>query len=1035
MKQSSHRTNVSLIGNELLEHEMLLCMIDLENKELNDSNVNSFFDNISSLLELSKLNQKKNDANLRISVNKLNKQTEIHWEYNPMHLYYQNVRNLKNKNHVIKPKTYTIEYDIIALTETFFDSGNINEEYFSDKFCVFRCDRSTENSAKMSGGGTLIAIKKNENYEIEKIDLDKFSDIELVGSKIKLNNGNLIFVFCVYIPPDRAHDPCVFTNLTNAIKSMAMKSNDIIILTGDLNLPKIRYDFNNNDKLVASNFKPNFTADLFYELTALGLRQINYVKNYKQNVLDLIFINDELDCELREIKKNPLVKIDAPHPPIECTIYNILPKMQINDKNNRIGTMHDFKRTDFVAMNKYFGDIDLGNVLMNMNVEKSFECFYNTISCSFSQFVPKIKIRPKQTKPWYNIELKKLRNCRNKEHKKMINGLAHDYDNKKNEFEKLNKELYDKYIEQTANKIKTDPKQFWSYVNGQKKSKGFETTMKYKNDMAKNDSDIANLFAKFFSSVFCGERNEQEIRQIENKLENSQIHITVKEVAETMKNFPMNKGIGTDNFPPIVIKNCVSTLAKPIAVLFNKSILDGVLPTSLKTSHITPIYKKGSKQNVENYRSIATMPSLLKLFEKIMLNKIMSHFGPLLNPSQHGFVTGKSVNTNLMELVTLANESFAEKCQIDVLYTDFSKAFDKVDHALLLNKMFELNFDHGLIKWVASYLYNRIMKVTVNNSFSKIYKMNTGVPAGSILGPILFLIYINDLPSIFENSCHVLMFADDCKLIMKIKSMIDAIKFQTEIDKLQNWCEDNKLEINCSKCAILTLTKLDRTITKAYTMNNVIVNRVNVYRDLGIMIDKNLTFKNHIESLISSCNSTMGFIKRTVGRKFDTGTIVVLYNSLVRSKLLFGIVIWYPYSQTGREIVESTQKKFTMMALNEWPNAQNNYRIRPYSDRCNDLKIDSIYNRYEAACCTFVVDVMLGKLDSEYLSRKLRWNTNRQTRGSNMIYVPTFRIEYLQSQSLWSAVNIFNNSKLEFENSISRNNYIKLLKKRNLYLL
>lgn len=148
--------------------------------------------------------------------------------------------------------------------------------------------------------------------------------------------------------------------------------------------------------------------------------------------------------------------------------------------------------------------------------------------------------------------------------------------------------------------------------------------------------------------------------------------------------------------------------------------------------------------------------------------------------------------------------------------------------------------------------------------------MNTGVPAGSILGPVLFLIYINDLPSIFENYCRVLLFADDCKLIMKIKNDQDVIKFQAEINKLSNWCTVNKLDLNISKCAILTIGKSENKIMKSYKLNNFDVNRVHEFCDLGIIIDEKLTFKKHIETLAAACNSTLGFIKRTAGRKFDT---------------------------------------------------------------------------------------------------------------------------------------------------------------------
>lgn len=318
--------------------------------------------------------------------------TDIQWELISLFIYLQNVRNLRNKNHDIKPKTFDTLYDMIALTETFFDNGNLNEEYFCDKFSVFRCDRSLANSVKSSGGGTLLAIKKNDNYSIEKINLDEYCDIEIVGAKLVLSNGKCIFVFCVYIPPSRSNNRLAYDRVVMAVKTSGITDNDILIILGDFNLPNIKYSQSNDNKLIPHNFKPSFTADFFCDLNAIGLKQLNNVKNHSRNILDLIFVNDELDYDLQECT-NPLVKIDKPHPPIEFHIHNVIPRRKILKCNDRVKEIFDFKRTDFAALNNYFRDIDLNAILENMEVNRSFECFYDTMACAFDQFVPKLKIR------------------------------------------------------------------------------------------------------------------------------------------------------------------------------------------------------------------------------------------------------------------------------------------------------------------------------------------------------------------------------------------------------------------------------------------------------------------------------------------------------------------------------------------------------------------------------------------------------------------------------------------------------------------
>lgn len=236
---------------------------------------------------------------------------------------------------------------------------------------------------------------------------------------------------------------------------------------------------------------------------------------------------------------------------------------------------------------------------------------------------------------------------------------------------------------------------------------------------------------------------------------------------------------------------------------------------------------------------------------------------------------------------------------------------------------------------------------------------------------------------------------------------------------------ENMLELNVSKCAILSLFKSDRKIIRNYTMNDTALNRVNEFRDLGITIDEKLTFKKHMDSLISSCNSIIGFIGRT-GRNFDRDTLVTLFNAFVKSKLLFGILIWYPSADVYRILIENVQNRFTMMALREWPNAQNGYRIRPQQVRYEELGLTKIINRYEFSCCLFVYDLLNSKLVSNYLSEKITWNN--QTRVSEMINVPRMDQDYIRNQPFWSAIRHFNVAKLQYISNNDREKNIKDIK-------
>lgn len=168
--------------------------------------------------------------------------------------------------------------------------------------------------------------------------------------------------------------------------------------------------------------------------------------------------------------------------------------------------------------------------------------------------------------------------------------------------------------------------------------------------------------------------------------------------------------------------------------------------------------------------------------------------------------------------------------------------------------------------------------------------------------------------------------------------------------------------------------------------------------------------------------------QRTVGRKFDIDTLTLLFNSLVKSTLLFGIIVWYASSVTGRDFVEGVQNRFTITVLKEWPDERNNYRIRPYSERCLDLKVDSILKKYIFSCRAFIYDTLHDRLKSNFLKSKSTWNASRVTRSTELINIRTFRSNYLQNQPLWSAVRHFNSSKAQYKNYTERNKYIKAVK-------
>lgn len=426
-------------------------------------------------------------------------------------------------------------------------------------------------------------------------------------------------------------------------------------------------------------------------------------------------------------------------------------------------------------------------------------------------------------------------------------------------------------------------------------------------------------------------------------------------------------------------KNCAPVLDFPLFMLLYKSLQENVFPQSLKCSSITPIFKNGNKSNIANYRPISILNSLSLIFESSLYKSIIFWVRPRINDSQHGFIAGKSTITNLSIISHDIASALDSNSQIDIIYTDFSKAFDKIHHPTILHQMHKIGFHPDLISWFASYLSDRQQKVVVCGSSSSIFTPSSGVPQGSILGPLIFTIYINDICSNFTSK--TLLYADDLKLYREIHSIRDCTLLQRDIEWLIAWCEQNSLPLNISKCTVLTISRKRETIKFEYMMGNDVLKSVSEQKDLGIIFDSKYTFERHVSYIVNKANKTLGFLFRCgkLFRKIDT--FIQIYNSLVRSVLEYGSVVWNPFYQVYRTKIERVQKKFTRVLFFKFHKDYDDY-----SDRLRQLNIVSLQNRRLLLDEIFLNKVISGMIASPILLRML--NINYYIHGRNSL---TFR--------------------------------------------
>ena len=465
--------------------------------------------------------------------------------------------------------------------------------------------------------------------------------------------------------------------------------------------------------------------------------------------------------------------------------------------------------------------------------------------------------------------------------------------------------------------MKSNPKQFFSYLNSKKEIKNdFSVLIDEEGNTLENPVNIANEFGRFFESTFTSEP-AGEIPDIKHGNANSKVIsdliISATDVKKLLKNLNIYKSLGPDGIHPKLLKSLSENEAfvDTVTALFQSCYDTGVLPKAWKTAEVKALYKKGDKMHSKNYRPISLTCILSKLFEKLMRNHILDHVYEYICTEQHGFLPKRSCLSNLLDCIHHAYEILEENESIDIFYLDFMKAFDTVPHKRLLKKLKAYGIVGKTYAVIEDFLKNREFKVKVGASYSRGFKVASGIPQGSVLGPLLFLIYINDLP--LGLASYVLLFADDLKMIAKAS---DYTLTQKDLEELSRWQNLWLLRFNTAdnKCKILHVGK--NNPAHSYTLDNTLLPSTECEKDLGVYVTKNLNWASNIDELVSKANRMIGWVSRSVITREPT-VMLNIYKSLVRPHLEYCTQLWNLEAKHGNWMhimrIEDVQRKYTRM--------------------------------------------------------------------------------------------------------------------------
>lgn len=786
----------------------------------------------------------------------------------------------EKKIHEFYLSVISSDYDIIVLTETSLNKSILNSELFVlNDYFVYRRDREYDRTGQVKGGGVLIAVKNNVLVKsVEHQSQWETAGVEDLWITVKYNKT--LYHICVVYLLNTLSIEC-FKKFMEKIEMVCGKNlDDMVLIVGDFNLPNL---VSANGLITSYN---NKSVQLLQTVSLCNLQQESSVFNYSGVMLDLVYSN--INVAVSEVDLNEvLIPIDFHHPAlsIEFLIKN---EAVIHPPNESIFKFWD---ADYNEINNFLLTVPWDSLLDLDDVNMALDKFYEKVQEAIDLYVPRKYKNEKKYPAWYTLALVKLLKEKKKFHDKwkVYKNLRdwNTYTMLRKRFKKSVRICYQKYLSlvQKSISVENNTKAFWNYTKSKKNnSSGFPKSMYFDNDHADSVEGFTDLFADYFQSIY--EKSSQQNTEPDDfyNIDISSVNITPALVFQQLDRLDEKKSAGPDLVPPVFLKKCAVSLADPVAKLFNQSLNNGIFPSIWKTAFVTPVHKSVTKNDIKNYRAISKMSQLGKVFEKMVTDVLFLTFKSVIIPEQHGFFRGKSTSTNLVTFSEYVHRSIDSHEQVDVIYTDFAKAFDKVDHMVLKYKLASSGVHGDLLRWIISYLENRTQMVKIGSCISKPIKVTSGVPQGSHLGPLLFILFLNDVNSCFK-SCQFLLFADDLKMFKTVVSSSDCVDINIDLLSFVEYCSKNKLRLNSDKCNVMSFSKQLNPVVFDYKINFVSLNKTKSIKDLGVNFDTKLMFNEHIEKISNKSLQMLGFILRICSKFNRIEPYIKLYKSLVRSQL------------------------------------------------------------------------------------------------------------------------------------------------------
>ena len=816
------------------------------------------------------------------------------------------------------------DYMFVFITETWLkplypDSFLVN----TNNFNVMRKDRLNSR-----GGGVCVIFNSSLASKISLVDTDAENCIgfEILAFDFYFSSYKKCRFVCVYLPPSRANDCDTVQALLIVLKNLSTSSE--LYILGDFNFSNVRWN-----NLCSTNIGQTFN-NFKHFLNVFNLTQmITFPTHVQGNTLDLLITSKPQN--IISLNQREPFTMTCDHNMIEFKLHQAVSKCK------KTAQKRNFYRGNYDKINKFLLNVDWDQIFAHSsNIDEIYSLFISNIHASITQFVPLINTN---RKPYIPKQIKNLLHLKNLLYKRtkldssikpLYKELCHVYKVTVSNF----------YINKERNVLcSSNKKSFFGYINRKLKSKSqLPPLVNDNNEIVMDPLHKAELLNAQFTSVFKKDDGSVPPISYSGILKNisfmDDFEITVQHVNKAISSLKSSVSTTPDKIPSLFIIKTLSSLSKPLSILYNISIKQGTLPDLWKTAIITPIHKKGPKNTAANYRPISLTSVLCRILEHIIHEQMTFHLmkNQLISHVQHGFVKSRSSLTQHLTFLNELTTNFENNISSDVIYLDFSKAFDSVPHNKLLYVLKNLKIDHSILIWIEKYLLNRCQRTQVDGILSKPSKVTSGVPQGSVLGPLLFILFLEDLIRRLEcmDRISVYVFADDMKILS-----CDPSQLQFALYVVEEWSINWQLRIQPTKSEHITFSRQSPPISCQYFINRLAIPHTLSVKDLGLHISSNFKWQDYVSKIYAKSIHLVYLIIKSFTFK-NPHFYINLFKLYIRPNLEYNVSAWLPYQTGNIKKIESVQATFTRMVCRKL-----NIKYDSYHHRLQMFNLDTLETR------------------------------------------------------------------------------------------